>query len=301
MTLELEEVVGLFSKQPAELVASLKGDDGEWKSKDEILGTLRKVDKDRLDTVAKGESGKAVRLRMKKAQDFIKQEYGIESDANEIEDHLKLLVEKLGQPGKETIVEKLVELDEATALTNPIVQKILKSEVPKHTSELQRQLDEEKKRFKDYVDEDQRRKLDGVLYQEALKVLVSSKAALDKDEATKEKQVKRFMAGLKSEIKFKLDDNGKPYPVDANGEPLSENYQEVSFADLIKRENIFGVHNYDPDKDSAGATTQTRQQQRPNVQVPTTLEAYKEALNSEKDPAKKRAIMEAYVASQEKK
>lgn len=302
MELQLEEVIGLFPKQSAtELAVSLKDENGEWKSKDEILTALKNEQKKTLDTVAKGESGKAVRLRMKQAQNYIKENWGIESDANEIEDHLKLLVETVqGKAGKEKIVEKVVDLNEETALQNPIVKKLITAEVGKATSDYQRKYEEKEREFKSYIEQDKLRKLNSKLISEATRVLKANKAALDKDEAIQARQIKRFVAGLQSEIKFKLDENDNPIPVDENGDPLQEGYVEISFADLIKRENIFGVHNYDPDKDSAGAVTRTPQQQRLNVPVPTDLASFKEAMANEKDPAKKKAILEAYTAAQSK-
>lgn len=299
MTLELEEVVGLISKQPAEFVASLKDDNGEWKPKDEVLTAIRKADKERLDTIAKGESGKAVRLRMKKAQDFIREQWGVESDAPELEDHLKMLVEKLGKPGQEKVIEKLIDLDEHKALEHPVVKNLLKSEVQKSTSELQRILEEERNKFKSYVEEDQRKKLDASLVKYADQILATNKAALDKDPKTRDKQVKMFVAGLKTVYRFKLGEDGAPIPVDANGEPLSIDYKDVSFADLVKSENIFGVHNYDPEKGSPGAQSQQPpRQQRFDVQVPKSLEELTTALQAERDPQKRRAITDAFKASQ---
>ncbi len=298
MTLELEEVVGLISKQPAELIATLKSDDGEWKTKEEVLAAIRKADKDRLDAITKGESGKAVRLRMKKAQDFIREQYGIESDAAELEDHLKLLVDKMGKPGETKTVEKIVDLDEEKALQHPVVKNLLKTEVSKTTAQLQKQLEDKDKEFKAYVEEDKRKKLDAVLMVEAEKILVSSKAALDKDPATKEKQIRRFVSGLKADFRFKLDDSGKPVPVDANGEILQEGYNDVTYADLVKKENIFGVHQYDPDKGSAGASSQQQSKpQRYDGQVPKSDTEYVAALQAEKDPQKRAALRDAYKAS----
>lgn len=299
---ELEEVVGLITKQPADFIANLKSDDGEWKSKDEIWAAIRKADKDRLDTIAKGESGKAVRLRMKKAQDFIKENFGVESDANEIEDHLKALVEKLGQPGKEKIVEKLVDLDENTALNHPVVKNLLKSEVAKSTAELNRQIEEKEKRYREFVEAETQKRLDNALLEGAAKVLTSIKAAVSKDDAIRKKQIKGFVAALKSSHKFKLDDSGNPVPVDANGDPLSENYIDVSFADLVKKENYFEVHAFDPEKSSPGATSQpTTNSQHRNIKVPTSQAEFQEALRQEKDSEKRKAITEAFIAAQEKK
>lgn len=301
MTLELEEVVGLISKQPAELIPSLKGENDEWKSKEEILAELRKADKTRLDAIAKGESGKAVRLRMKKAQDFIRTNYGIESDADEVEDFIKLLVEKSGQPGKEKIVEKLVDLDEQKALEHPIVKALLKSEVHKATADFQKQLEDERGKMRAFIEEEGRKKLDAILFKEAEKALLASKAALDKDPSTREKQVRRFVAGLKTDYRFKLDENERPVPIDSTGEQLSVNYQDVSFADLVKQENIFGVHHYDPDKGSPGASSQPHAKQpKYEGQVPKTLEEFTAALAKETDPAKRLALREAYKASQQK-
>ena len=298
MNLELEEVVGLISKQPAELIASLKGDDGEWKTKDEIFKELRRADKERLDAVVKGENGKAVRLRMKKAQDFIREQYGVESDSPELEDHLKTLVEKMGKPGQERVVEKIVELDETRALEHPVVKALVKSEVQKTTAELNRQLEEKDKRHREYVEAEDNKRLDVILVQEAERILVANKAALDKDPEKRARQIKLFVAGLKAENRLKLGENGKPIPIDSNGDPLSVAYKDVSYADLVKNANIFGVHTYDPDKGSAGAQSQaTARQQRFDVPVPKSMEEYQAALTAERDPAKRIAIKDAYKAS----
>lgn len=302
MTLELEEVVGLISKQPAsEFVASLKGDNGEWKPKDEILAELKKADKERLDTIAKGESGKAVRLRMKQAQKFLREQYGIESDTDELEDHIKLLVEKVGKPGQEKIVEKLVELNEETALSHPVVKALLKGEVQKSTAELNKLLEDERGKLKTYIETQEAAKLDAVLIQDAEKYLVANKAALDKDPEIRAKQVKRFVAGLKTDYKFKLE-NGKPIPIDANGDPLAIDYKDISYADLVKQENIFGVHNYDPDKASAGASSQPPQNrgQKYDGVVPKNMEEFTAMLSKEPDARKREAIKEAFKASQQK-
>jgi len=298
MNLELEEVVGLISKQPAELIASLKGDDGEWKTKDEIFKELRRADKERLDAVVKGENGKAVRLRMKKAQDFIREQYGVESDSPELEDHLKTLVEKMGKPGQERVVEKLIDLDETRALEHPVVKALLKSEVQKTTAELNRQLEEKEKKHREYVEAEEQKRLDTILIQEAERTLAANKAALDKDPEVRAKQVKRFVAGLKTDYRFKMGENGRPIPVDSHGEQLAQDYKDVTFADLVKQENIFGVHTYDPDKGSAGAQSQApARQQRFDVPVPKSMEEYQAALTAERDPAKRIAIKDAYKAS----
>ena len=298
MNLELEEVVGLISKQPAELIASLKGDDGEWKTKDEIFKELRRADKERLDAVVKGENGKAVRLRMKKAQDFIREQYGVESDSPELEDHLKTLVEKMGKPGQERVVEKLIDLDETRALEHPVVKALLKSEVQKTTAELNRQLEEKDKRHREYVEAEDNKRLDVILVQEAERILVANKAALDKDPEKRARQIKLFVAGLKAENRLKLGENGKPIPIDGNGDPLSVDYKDVSYADLVKNANIFGVHTYDPDRGSAGAQSQApARQQRFDVQVPKSMEEFTAAIAAEKDANKRIAIKEAYKAS----
>lgn len=298
--ISMEEVVSLIFKQPAEFLATLKSEDGEWKPKDEVVAAIKKADKIRLDTIAKGESGKAVRQRLTQVQKFIRENYGVESDTDEVEDHLKLLVEKIGgQAGKEKVVEKLIDLTEDSALNHPIVQKLLKSEVPKHTSELQRLLDDEKKKFREYLENDNRKKLDNALIEEAGRVLNSTKAALDKDDTIRQKQIKRFVAGLRADFNFKLDENGKPFPVDEHGEPLQEGYVEIPFSDLVKRENIFGVHNYDPDKSSPGATSQPPgSTQRLNVPIPADLNAFNEAIKAEKDPIRRKAILDAFKAKQ---
>jgi hypothetical protein len=303
MEFNLEEVVGLISKQPAEFLGTLKTEDGEWKPKDEILAAIKKEDKARLDNVVKGEAGKAVRLRLKQAQNYIRENYGIESDAPEIEDHLKTLVESIkATSGKEKIVEKTVELTEETALQNHIVKNLLKSEVTKTTLELQRQLEDEKKKFQSYIEEDGKKKLDASLYEEALKVLTATKAALSKDETQRQKQIKRFVAGLKTDFNFKLDENGKPYPVDKEGEPLQEGYVEVSFADLIKKENIWDNHNFNPELNSPGANSQPPTQKFAG-QIPKDQTALQEALRSlpgEANKAKRAELMTAFEAAQPK-
>lgn len=302
MTLELEEVVGLISKQPAaEFVATLKGDNGEWKTKEEILVELKRADKERLDSIAKGESGKAVRLRMKQAQKFLREQYGVESDTDELEDHIKLLVDKVGKPGQERIVEKLIELDEQKALEHPIVKNLLKTEVQKSTADLNKALEDERGKLRVYIETQEAARLDAVLIQDAEKYLVANKAALDKDPEIRAKQVKRFVAGLKTDYKFKLE-NGKPVPVDANGDPLAIDYKDISYADLVKQENIFGFHQYDPDKGSAGASSQQPQNrgQKYDGVVPKTMEEFTTMLSKEPDARKREAIREAFKASQQK-
>lgn len=301
MEFSVEEVVGLITKQPADFIPNLKGDDGEWKSKDEIFAAIRKADKDRLDAIAKGESGKAVRLRMKQAQNYIKENFGIESDAHEIEDHLKLLVESVqSKAGKEKIVEKLVELDEVSALQHPIVKGLLKSEVTKNTAELTRQLEDEKKKFQTFVEEGNRKKLDTQLMKWGEKALVDAKADLKKDVTEREKQIRRFINGLKADYKFKPSEaeDTPPIVLGADGEPLQEGYADVNYTDLVKRENIFRVLEFDQDKGSPSATTQTTtSQQRTNVPVPKTFEEFNEVIKKETDPDKRKAIMEAFEAN----
>jgi hypothetical protein len=106
------------------------------------------------------------------------------------------------------------------------------------------------------------------------------------------------VAGLKTDYRFKMGENGRPIPVDSHGEQLAQDYKDVTFADLVKQENIFGVHTYDPEKGSAGAQSQPpARQQRFDVPVPKSMEEYQAALTAERDPARRIAIKEAYKAT----
>lgn len=293
----LEEVVSLISEQPTEFLNTLKVENGEWKSKEEIKKAAHDAYSERLKKVVDQQKGRAVRERMSETEKFLKENWGVESGES-LEARIKTLVETIeAKGGKEKIVEKHVELTDESAKSNPIVQKLLKAEVQSRLLEAEKERDDWKKKYSEYIESEQRSKLDTSLFSEASNVFGAIKAALHKDPEKRERQVKTFVLGLKSQYSFKLDANGKPYPVNGAGEPLEDpkTFATISLAELIKRENIFDVNNFDPDKDSPSPSNQQPGNNR-QVAPPTDTASFMKQLQAEKDPDKRRQIMEAYEA-----
>ena len=301
--------MSLISEQPAtEFVASLKNDNGEWKAKEEIKEALNNAYSSRLKKVVEEQKGRAVRERMTQTERFLKEKYNVESG-----DTLEARIEKLvadieakgGSGGKEKIIEKMVDLTEETAMKNPVVQNLLKREVQERLASKEKEAEEWKNKYQEFITRTERERLDGAIQSEAANVLVGIKAALDKDPERREKQLRMFLAGLKAVHKFKVDESGKPYPVNANGEPLEDDktFSRVTFADLIKRENIFGVHDFDPDKGSPGATSQSANNSSNSrtVQVPVDASDFYKALRAEPDKLKRESMMKAFEEKQKAK
>lgn len=299
--ISLEEVVSLISEQPAsEFVETLKNDNGEWKAKEEIKTALNEAYSNRLKKVVEEQKGRAVRERMTQAERFLKEKYGVES-GDTLETRIEKLVESVqAKGGKEKIVEKTVELTEENALKNPVVEKLLKREVQERLAQAEKEANEWKAKYQEFISKTERERLDGAIQTEAANVLNGIKAALDKDPERRDKQIKMFLAGLKAVHKFKVDENGKPYPVNANGEPLEDEktFSRITFADLVKRENIFGVHDFDPDKGSPGATSQTATSTSRSAPVPTDAAEFYKALKAEPDKLKRDAMMKAFEEKQ---
>lgn len=305
----LEEVVGLITKQPAEVLESLKIEDGDVRTKDDFLPLLKRAQKDSLDKVVKDEKGQATRHRMKQAQDYIREKHGVESNSDRFEDHIEALVENIkGKAGKEVIVEKTVELTKEMLLKNHIVHEILNEAKPTMVADVQKKLEEKDKEFQAYVGKDHQKKIDRGLYEEAEKTLIELKADLEKEdsEAGKEKrknQINLVVAGLKNMYSYRLnEETDKPIPLNKEGEPLREDYTDITVKNLVERINPYRTLKFDQDKSSSGATSQTTSNtQRHGVPVPKTVSEYTAALAAEPDSAKRKAIMEAFNAAQEKK
>lgn len=296
----LEELVRLIGKQqPAEFLATLKSENGEWKPEAEIKKTVAETYSGRLKEVVDEQKGRAVRERMTQAEKYLREKYGIES-GDTLEDRIAKLVEVTeAKGGKEKIVEKTVELDEAGVKKHPAFQKLLKDEVVERLSSAEKERDEWKTKYAAYIEQQERERLESALKLEAINVLTAIRAALDKDEAKREKQINMFVAGLRSQFKFKLDENGKPYPVNANGEPLENgSFARITYSDLVKQENVYGVHQYDPEKNSPSPTSQqpgANQQQRIlNGTGAWTSAQYMDRLKEAKTEQEKQAIRDTY-------
>lgn len=294
-----EELVRLTGKQPAEFFATLKGEDSEWKSEDEIRKAVKELYDGKLQTVVKDQSGRAVRERMKGVQDYIRESYGVESDGK-LEDHLAKLVEKVKSDAPEKVVEKFKELDEAGLRKHPKFEELLKAEVTGRVSAAEQERDEAKKALNDYITAEETKKLDTALNVYANKALAGIKAKLSEDENVSARQVKMFVSYLKGAYNFRLADDGTPYPVNEKGDPLqNSSYQDISFVDVVKAENTFELHQFDPNKQ--GAEAQTRQPEGRNRQ-PRPVGKFKDEndyftqLKSAKTPQEKAELSAAYKA-----
>lgn len=292
-----EEVVRLLGQQPAEFLGTLKTENGDWKPEDEIKSAVNNLYSNRLKQVVDEQKGRAVRERMTTAEKFIKEKWGIESGES-LEDRIAKLAETIeAKGGKEKIVEKKIELDEEGVKKHPAFEKLLKTEVVQRLSAVEKERDEWREKHTNYVQQQEERRLYSAVNGETATVLETIKAALDKDPSTRKKQVNMFVAGLRSQYRFKLDDNGKPYPVNEKGEPMEDDsFSRITFADLVKKENIFGVHQYDPDKNSPSPSSQPSgtPPAKYTGAVPKDNASFMAALRKEPDPAKKEALKVAY-------
>lgn len=299
----LEALAHLFKQPATEFVATLKGDNGEWKSEEEIKASLNNAYSERLKQVVDEQKGRAVRERMSGAEKFIRDKYGVES-GDTLEDRIAKLVEEIeSKGGKERIVEKTVELDEDGVKKHPAFQKLLKAEVVERLTTAEKARDEWENKYKTYVQKQEQERLVHAINAKASAALDGIKAALDSDPDKRQKQINMFVAGLRGQYNFKLDEKGDPYPVNDNGEPIEDaSFARVTFADLVKRENIFGVHAHDPNKGSSSPSSQPasgKQTVRYQGAIPKSLPELTEALRKESDPSKREALKEAFKANME--
>lgn len=125
---------------------------------------------------------------------------------------------------------------------------------------------------------------------------------LSEDPETQERQISGFAAILKSNYRFKLpeDTNEPPVPVNEKGDPLEDaSFNRRTFSEIAQRENIFGVHQFDPKKKSPEAT---KTNQRPTVTQVGEIKGdadYMARMRKAKTREEKEAIRDAYKSQQE--
>jgi len=303
----VEEMVSLAlpGQQPAELIASLKGEKGEWKSKEELKSILPKVFSESIKSIVETQKGRAVRERLATAEKALMpflEEFGV-SKEEQIETTVKKLVETVkARSGTEKIVEKTIELTEDALKNHPLHLKLAKQVVRDATAELTRERDEVKKIHADYVQKLEGKRLDKALYTFVNRELTAAKAILPNDPAKREAQIQGYLLTLKRQHNFKLDEqdeNETPFPIDAAGNPLEDNFTTVSMTELVRKTMPFDTHTYPPGYSTPGATTQTPKpaaiRTAQKVEEMSTAD-FRKAMAALSTDAEKETLSKAYYA-----
>lgn len=261
----LKGLASLASKEPSEYLGTLKSEDGEFLPEDQLVAKLKEdISKHYLSKIeaAKAQNEdqrkRGVRERGEEVESFIKKQYGIDTTGR-VEDQIGALVEKIRSEVQP--IETPAELTRETALEHPVVKELFDSKLKEaliaKTSQIDKEKEELQKQLEDYIATQEREKIQNAVKLEALTAFKDMRIRLEDDNKQTEPRTKALLRLLMLND-FKLDENGKPYPVNKEGKQLeNEMMHDVSFTDLIKSINTYGYHEQDPNKGSASPSTKT--------------------------------------------
>jgi hypothetical protein len=293
----LEEllVAGLShtTKSPQEFIATLKDDTGEFKP--EAADLVKKHLSDHLKKVVEEQSGRAVKSRMTQIEKPLKsvaEKFHIQWDG-ELEANLTKIVEKFDeQPVKEVFVPKVEDITEEMIAKHPNFTKAVNAKVVNTEKEWSEKYANLNKEFVTYKATNETKEVKKTVRQRAEEVLLANRAKLMEDATKRKLQLDVFVSGLSSNVNFKLDDNGEPYPVDGTGEQLMDGYVPMTFQDFVLKNSIFEQHAVNPNYNGAGA--QTQQVGNKNVQTPKSMAELTQLTKNAKSDAEKEAYIKAY-------
>jgi hypothetical protein len=294
----LVAAVGHTTNNPTEFLATLKGENGEWKP--EAAGLIKNHLTQHLEKTVTEQKGRAVRERMLNAEKSIKpfaEKYGIQWGAI-LEENLESLLKAADEKaGKETVITKDVEITDDLIAKHPYFKTLVSKEIAHAIDKTEKEKQAILAEYTGFKTRLETEKVNAAVRQSVEEELVKIKADLSKDPARRKNQIDTFVTSLMATTPCKLDENGRPYPVDGNGDPLSENYLPVTFQELVAKRNPYEVHAYDPNKDGAGARTQAPGLGQPRIAPGqfTSNADFQAKLRAEKDPGKKALLTEAYV------
>jgi hypothetical protein len=251
MTIEtiLQAVASALHKDAAELTAQLKeGED--WKSEDDISSILS-------DTISNdfkaGRESKAAEVSKTGTNAFLKfaKEHGwippegakYPQMLGQFSDWLKEQKPEPTEPGK-----KPEEMTEAELAKLPIVKRLIDARLQAVTSEKETLQSE----FEGYKKQQTRKSVEETAKAEAVRILREKKAILETDGIPEEKRIAAFHR-LIDWSKVGLDANGKPIPVNEDGEQLTDpnTGRPITFESMVVAENPYGFHTVDPKKGGA--------------------------------------------------
>lgn len=309
--IKLEEVVGLFSNTPAEFIATLKGEDGEFKPN--AMDLLKEGHKSFMKKTVEGKEGKAVRLRMTSLEKKISpllQKYEVQK-SDTLEETLNTLVEKIGSKaapegggGKKELTEDEIK---ALPVFKNALQAGVKAGIEKSSGELNTKYSTLEKQYKGLLSEREAEKIAAISFKETERALIKAKVALPdkkKDPDAYNAKIQSVATLVKANHQTKAVD-GKLILVGPDGEQLEdgETYQPIHYADIAAKTgtSLFGVDNYDPGKGGAGAQNKTpngnQTAKKWTGKVPSSDAEYMDAMLNTKTAEERASLEAAYTAT----
>ncbi len=298
------EVMGsLYKKDPTELLATLKSENGEWS--DDAADKLKEAISGKYQEVVDNQSKRFVRQRMEKVEKHLNSYGNFEGET--LEEKLDAFHKSLQKDPQtvEKIVEKEVELTPEALVKHPLFIEQVKTRV----AGAEKAAEDAKDKYNQQLADIQKKQIRAKLKATVMEVFDAKKVVLPEDEEARKKRINFFLDNRSFEAdRFAIDEEGNLFPVNDKGERLQDGqFNNIGISDYIMDRNPYGIHNQDPNKTTLH--TQTKKGDPINVD-PNNKYAALVAKFSDYDamedyfettPMKvedKVAIREAYAAAQ---